>query len=202
MLTLIRPFYLLLYVDDMLIASGNKKVIKNLKEKLSGEFEMKDMGKASRILGMDITRDRMLSCDYSYCITHQIEKPHRWMSGKWKASQMERIPYASAVVSLMYAMVGSRPDLGFAVGYVCRFMSKPGREHLKAVQWVLRIFNSDYATDRDRSRSVTGYAFKFGGNTVSWKSCLQSVVALSTTEAEYMALNEAAKEAMWLKNMQ
>ena len=53
-----KAIYLLLYVDDMLIASGNKKVIKELKEKMSGEFEMKDMGKASRILGMDIIRDR------------------------------------------------------------------------------------------------------------------------------------------------
>ena len=51
---------------------------------------------------------------------------------------MERIPYASAVGNLMYAMVGSRPDLGFAVGYVCRFMSKPGRDHWSAVKWVLR----------------------------------------------------------------
>ena len=61
--------------------------------------------------------------------------------------------------------------------------------------------DSDYATDIDRRRSVTGYTFKFGGNTISWKSCLQSVVALSTTEAEYMAMNEAAKEAMWLKEI-
>ena len=61
--------------------------------------------------------------------------------------------------------------------------------------------DSDYATDMDRRRSVTGYAFKFGGTTISWKSCLQSVVALSTTEAEYMAMNEAAKEAMWLKEI-
>ena len=53
-----KAIYLLLYVDDMLIASENKKVIKELKEKMSGEFEMKDMGKASRILGMDILRDR------------------------------------------------------------------------------------------------------------------------------------------------
>ena len=123
----------------------------------------------------------------------------------------------------MYAMVGARPDLGFAVGYVCWFMSKPGREHWKAVQWILRYLkgavnsnltfkknstllvegysDSDYATDMDRRRSVTGYAFKFGGNTISWKSCLQSVVALSTTEAEYMAMNEAGKEAMWLKEI-
>ena len=54
---------------------------------------------------------------------------------------MERIPYASVVGGLMYAMVGSRPDLGFAVGYVCRFMSKRGRDHWSAVKWVLRYLH-------------------------------------------------------------
>lgn len=61
--------------------------------------------------------------------------------------------------------------------------------------------DSDYATDRDRRRSVTGYVFQVWGNTVSWKSSLQEVVALSTTEAEYMALTAAAKEAIWLRKL-
>lgn len=53
-----KAIYLLLYVDDMLIASGSKSAIKDLKERLSSEFEMKDVGRASRILGMDIARER------------------------------------------------------------------------------------------------------------------------------------------------
>ena len=57
--------------------------------------------------------------------------------------------------------------------------------------------DSDYATDMDRRRSITGYIFKVWGNTVSWRSNLQSVVALSTTEAEYMAMSTATKEAIW-----
>lgn len=241
-----KAIYLLLYVDDMLIASGNKQTIKELKDRLSGEFEMKDLGKASRILGMDIVRDRkkgtLVLSQGKYIekvlrtfgmrdvksVTTPTSAQYslRSLSDKeWKIEEqyMEYIPYASAVGSLMYAMVGSRPDLGFAVGFVSRFMSKPSREHWSAVKWVLKYLrgasdlnltfkkdskfiiegfsDSDYATDRDRRRSVTGYAFKIGGNTVSWKSCLQSVVALSTTEAEYMALHEAAKESIWLRGL-
>jgi len=60
---------------------------------------------------------------------------------------------------------------------------------------------SDYATDLERRRSVTRYMFKVGGNTILWKSSLQSVVALSTTKAVYMALIEAVKEAIWLKGL-
>src|SRR5690606_1419300 len=123
---------------------------------------------------------------------------------------MESVPYASAVGSLMYAMIGSRPDLAHAVGVVSRFMSKPGMDHWLAIKWILKYLrgesktsltfvkssvcsiegfsDSDYSADLDRRRSVTGYVFKVWGNTVSWRSNLQSVVALSTTEAEYMAL--------------
>lgn len=61
--------------------------------------------------------------------------------------------------------------------------------------------DADYATDRDRSRSVTGYLFQVGGNTISWRSGIQPIVALSTTESEYMSLNESAKEALWLKGV-
>ncbi|XP_024006146.1 uncharacterized protein LOC112082836 [Eutrema salsugineum] len=120
-------------------------------------------------------------------------------------------------------MIGSRPDLAYAVGVLSRFMSKPGQEHWADVKWVLIYLrgaskvnltfvkgssfsvegycDSDYATDLDRRRSVTGYVFKVWGNTVCWRSNLQSVVALSTTEAEYMALSSAVKEAIWLKGI-
>ena len=61
--------------------------------------------------------------------------------------------------------------------------------------------DSDYASDRDRSRSITGFVFTVGGNTVSWRSCLQKVVAWSTTEAEYISLSESSREAVWLKGI-
>src|SRR5690606_33077814 len=124
---------------------------------------------------------------------------------------------------LMYAMVGSRPDLAYAVGLVCRFMSKPGTEHWLAVKWIMRYVkgalkvhltftrnedfkirgycDSDYASDLDKSRSITGYVLTVGGNSVSWRSSLQKVVALSTTEAEYMALSDSIKEGLWLKGI-
>ena len=61
--------------------------------------------------------------------------------------------------------------------------------------------DSDHAGDLDKRRSMTCYAFSFGGGLISWKSVLQSTVALSTIEAEYMATTNAAKEAIWLKGL-
>lgn len=61
--------------------------------------------------------------------------------------------------------------------------------------------DSDFRGDLDRRRSTTGYVFKVGGKTMSWKSGLQQVVALSTTEAEYISLVETIKEGLWLRGI-
>lgn len=61
--------------------------------------------------------------------------------------------------------------------------------------------DSDFAADLDRRRSTTGYVFTVRENTVSWKSGLQPIVVLSTTEAEYIAQTEVVKEVVWIKGM-
>lgn len=234
--------YLLLYVDDMLIASKSKVEIDRLKSQLGKEFEMKDMGAAKKILGMEIRRERSnrkLFLSQKGYIERVIERfgmqnaksvvtplaPHFRLSGKQspttaeQKAHMDRVPYASAVGSLMYAMVCTRPDISQAVSVVSRFMANPGKTHWEAVKWVLRYLkgtadmclcfcgntcqvsgfvDSDYAGDLDRRRSTTGYVFNIHGAPVSWRSMLQATVALSTTEAEYMAMAEGVKEALWL----
>ncbi|KOM58517.1 hypothetical protein LR48_Vigan11g155100 [Vigna angularis] len=136
--------------------------------------------------------------------------------------EISRVPYASAVGSLMYAMICTRPDIAHAVGAVSRFMANPGEEHWNAVKRVLRYIkgtsdvalcfggskfivrgyvDSDYAGDLDKRKSTTGYVFKLAGGVVSWLSKLQTVVALSTTEAEYMAATQACKEAIWIQRL-
>ncbi|CAA7024844.1 unnamed protein product [Microthlaspi erraticum] len=122
----------------------------------------------------------------------------------------------------MYSMVGTRPDLAYPVGLISRFMSNPIKEHWQAVKWVLRYIkgtvytrlsfkkkgdfvvkgycDSDYAGDPDNRRSISGMVFTAGGNVVSWSSSLQQIVALSSTEADYIAnLSEAVTEGVWLK---
>ena len=68
-------------------------------------------------------------------------------------------------------------------------------------QHVVGYCDSDYAGDLDKRRSTTGYVFTLAKAPVSWKSTLQSTVALSKTEAEYMAITEAVKEAIWLQGL-
>jgi len=141
---------------------------------------------------------------------------------------MSRIPYASVVNSLMYAMVYTRPYIAHAVGVLSRFfMSKPGKEHWIAVKRVFRYLRgtSDYglcyqgrprldkmldihgfvdadcAGDLDQRRSTSGYVFNLFGGAISWMSKKQSMVAPSPTETEYMAATHASKEEVWLQRL-
>nr|GEU31245.1 hypothetical protein [Tanacetum cinerariifolium] len=112
------------------------------------------------------------------------------------------------------------PDIAHAVGVVSRYMAEPGRQYWEAVKRILRYIKGtsavalcfrdpdltvkgyvdfDYAGDLDRSKSTTGYVFTLYGRTVSWVSKLQSAVAMSTTEAKYVAAAQASKESVWLK---
>uniref|UniRef100_A0A2N9FHB7 CCHC-type domain-containing protein n=1 Tax=Fagus sylvatica TaxID=28930 RepID=A0A2N9FHB7_FAGSY len=188
--------FLLLYVDDMLIAAKSMCEVNRLKSLLHKEFEMKDLGAAKKILGMEIRRDRetrKLWLSQKNYIRKVLEKfsmldakpvstplaNHFRLSGSQcpkneeEIENMSKVPYASAVGCLMYAMVCTRPDLG----------------------------SCNYAGEVDDRRSTTGYVFTLSGGPICWKSTLQSIVAMSTTEAEYMAVAEAAKEALWLKGL-
>ncbi|PHT43136.1 hypothetical protein CQW23_17161 [Capsicum baccatum] len=111
---------------------------------------------------------------------------------------MSRVPYFIVVGSLMYAMVCSRPDLTFAVSTVSRYMTNPVWANRDGV---IEYVNSDFAGDLDKKRSLTGYVFTIGHCAISWKATLQTIVSLSTIEAEYMAITEACKEAIWLKGL-
>jgi hypothetical protein len=239
--------FLLLYVDDMLIAAKSMCEVNRLKSLLHKEFEMKDLGAAKKILGMEIHKDRgarKLWLSQKNYIRKVLEKfsmldakpvstplaNHFRLSGSQcpkneeEIENMSKVLYASAVGCLMYAMVCIRPDLAHAVSTVSRYMTNPGREHWNAVKWIFRYLkgtaehgilfsrqpgtnsvvgyvDADYAGEVDDRRSTTGYVFTLSGGPICWKSTLQSIVAMSTTEAEYMAVAEAAKEALWLKGL-
>ena len=231
----------------MLIACKSKGEIDRLKTQLSNEFEMKDLGEARRILGMEISRDRVKRTVHltqkqylkrilqRFNIDSKTKPVSTPMASYFKLSALQspktdeerdyikNVPYASVVGSLMYAMVCTQPDISQAVSLVSRYMHNPGKVHWHAVKWILRYIvgtvdiglkfeksedslvtgyvDSDYAGDLDKRRSTTGYVFTMAGGPVSWRSTLQSTIALSSTEAEYMAITETVKEAIWLQGL-
>ena len=132
--------------------------------------------------------------------------------------KMKGVSYASAIASIMYAMLCTRPDVCLAISLAGRYQSIPGVDHWTAVKNILKYLKStkdmylvyggdtelvvnDYVdasfdTDPDDSKSQTGYVFLLNGGAVSWCSSKQSVVAGSTCEAEYIAASEATNEGV------
>ncbi|KAH9751577.1 hypothetical protein KPL71_014347 [Citrus sinensis] len=203
--------YLLLYVDDMLIACKHIEEIEKLKTELRAEFEMKDLGSASKILRMQVKMDRAAKTlflsqagyvkrvlgKFDMVTSKAVSTPlgtHFKLSKQQEPSDdayiehMKKIPYSSVVGSIMY--LSSSSDSGI-------LFSRDNNVTSKVIGYV----DSDFAGDLDKRRSTTGFVFTMCGGAVSWKASLQSVVALSTTEVEYIALTEAFKEAKWIRGI-
>ena len=127
---------------------------------------------------------------------------------------MSRVPYSSAVGSLMYVLVCIRPYITHALGVVRTYMNNSGKENWEIVKWILMYLrgtstnalcfggldtvlqgfvDSDMEGDKDSRRSTTGYVFTIGGIKVSWISKLQNFVALSPTEVEYVVATKSSK---------
>ncbi|KAL0374429.1 UNVERIFIED_CONTAM: Retrovirus-related Pol polyprotein from transposon TNT 1-94 [Sesamum radiatum] len=181
------PIFLVLYVDDMLIASPDLSMIEKLQNDLRKTFEMKDLGNAKKILGMTIDRDRKTSSIFlnqkAYVIS-VLEKfsminaksssvplaPHFQLSKDQSPKSdsekklMEKVPYSNAIGSVMYLMVCTRPDIAYAVSCLSRYMSNAGPPHWEALKWLLRYLSGSANT-------------------------------------EYIATTEAFKEAMWLEGL-
>lgn len=131
--------------------------------------------------------------------------------------------YQSAIGSLLYLSGGTRPDITFSVSNLAKFSAKPSKHHWAAIKRVMRYLkgtinfgilyskqepkdfvaysDADWAGDHDDRKSTSGYLFQMSGGAVSWRSKKQSSVALSTAEAEYIALASTAQEAVWLKQL-
>lgn len=130
-----------------------------------------------------------------------------------------KFPYREVVGALLFLSSVSRPDISFAVNLVSRYVSNPGKAHVNAVKRIIRYLictktlsivyhtntelvgysDSDFAGDVDSRKSTTGYLFLMNGGPVTWASRKQNTIALSTTESEYMAACDAAKEILWIK---
>ena len=117
----------------------------------------------------------------------------------------------------MYAMLCTRPDICYAVSIMSRYQSNPGSEHWIVVKHILKYLNrtkhyflvfggedlivqgytnSDFQSDIDDRKSIYGFVSTLGKGAISWRSCKQDITADSTTEAEYIAASEAAKEVV------
>lgn len=137
--------------------------------------------------------------------------------------EMKNIPYKEAVGALLYLSTTTRPDISYAVGQVAKFSQNPGIQHWKAVKRIIRYIagtrtygilysqekgemvtgytDADYGGDLDDRTSTSGCVLLCSSGSISWFSRKQECTSLSTTESEFVAASEAAKEATWIRSL-
>jgi hypothetical protein len=135
-------------------------------------------------------------------------------------SCMRGILYMEAIGCVLWPVVILRPDAAFTIGVLSQFIQNPGLAHWEALKCVIvylgstkdfwltfggrtKIFtqgfcDADWASQKDR-HLISGYCYHIGQGAISWSSKKQQIVALLTTEAEYITQSHAAKEALWLR---
>jgi hypothetical protein len=141
-----------------------------------------------------------------------------------EAEEMKSVPYINAVGALNYLAIATRPDISQTVSKLARYNANPRPAHWKAVKHLFRYLqgtkdlkltyapsesnetfstyvDADHGGDVDNGRSTTGFVIKMGTGAISWSSKLQTIVALSTTEAEYVAAVSAGAEIIWLRKL-
>jgi transposase InsO family protein len=177
--------FLVLYVDDILLATNDKGLLHEVKQFLSKNFDMKDMGEASYVIGIKIHRDRfrgILGLSQETYINKILERfrmkdcspsiapivkgdrfnLNQCPKNDFEREQMKNIPYASVVGSLMYAQVCTRPDIAFVVGMLGRYQSNPGIDHWRAAKKVMRYLqgtkNYMLMYRRTNNLEVIGYS--------------------------------------------
>ena len=239
--TLVVP----IYVDDLLPV-GDKYLADCFEAGIAKHFDVTILGDASYFLGIRVQRERDpdsrgLSLDQAQFTKTILERrdhdPTRITSTP--LSSLEKLvpntepvesanrktvkQYQSDIGSLMYLMLGTRPDLAYAVGKLARFSANPSPEHLRALEHVFAYVNrtrhyclvylaqgeifphgyvdADFASDTSDRKSISGYAYMIAGGAFSWSSKKQPAVTTSTMEAEYYAAHCGSLNALWIRQL-
>ncbi|PKU80351.1 Retrovirus-related Pol polyprotein from transposon TNT 1-94 [Dendrobium catenatum] len=228
--------YILVYVDDILLTGNDPSVLHSLLEVLHSRFHMRNLGNVSNFLGIQVipissglhlsqtqyAENLLIKAGMKDCKPVQTPLPTKLPQLTDSADLFAQPElYRQLVGSLQYLTI-TRPDMSFAVNFLCQHMHKPHVFHFQLLKRVLRYLrgtlqlglpilssslelqaysDSDWASDTTTRRSVTGYCAYLGTNLVSWCVKKQTTVARSSTEAEYRALAAAASDVIWLRRL-
>ena len=233
--------HLALFVDDIIIAHNDNKIVDQIKSQLSASFKMKDMGELSFILGMKIfkesentlkiTQEKYIEeilDEFGMKDCKQVSTPQPLDSNietdeEILNDEMGTL-YRALIGKLMYAMTCTRPDIAKSVGVLSQALARPTKGHWQLAKRVLRYLrgtskasltikgpspnvtlnafvDADWAGDKNDRKSTSGCIVQINGCPVSWFSKKQASVALSTTEAEYIAASACLQEVIWLRTL-
>jgi hypothetical protein len=231
--------FILIWVDDIIIASNDQKGTQKIKQELMSKFRMKDLGKLKNFLGIEFEdKDNEIVMKQTKYLMKVLQ---RFGMEECKAkdtpcemklefteenNHSKQHNYREMIGSLIYLMTVTRPDLCYIVSKLSQYLDRPTAECFVYAKHVLRYLkgsidyglhfrksteglkitgysDSDWGSDKDR-RSISGICFTLNaqeGPLISWRSKKQTLIALSSCEAEYISLSLATQEAVFLKQL-
>jgi hypothetical protein len=235
-----KCFWVLVYVDDLIQIGDSDDDIKQFQNDIDRSLKLKHLGPAHFVLGIEFKRenDGAIILRQTAYIHSMIERfgvmnakefkvpatPNRYlaMNDGEKLDSKHITIYRSLVGSLLYASIGTRPDISSAVRAVAKHMNNPTHEHLEAALMILKYLkgtaelgiryspngsshingfaDSDWANDPESRKSVSGNVFLLAGGAISWQSSYQPIVSQSSCEAEYISLASTTQQALYWKN--
>jgi hypothetical protein len=224
------------YVDDIIFL-GTKSLAEEKKRLFMEKWECRDLGTPTEFLSMRIKRkDGRIYLDQVDYLDKVLERFGMTNARPARTPMVEgyyplpnegeidpelRLLFQSVIGSLMYLMLGTRPDIAYAVVKLAKFAANPSKEHLDKALYIMKYLvgtrdyalvydgtgrlgsgliaytDSDYAQDPTHRKSQTGNVILLASAPVSWRSHQQKTVATSSTEAEYMAMSDCGKQAVW-----
>ena len=227
------------YVDDALFCSADRALAEKLKNQFMAKWECRDLGDAKEFLRMRITRKGQIIAIDQVAYLEKVLERTGMTNAKPAATPLPagyypepnegevdpdlRQRYQVVIGSLLYIMLGTRPDIAFAVTKLAQFSANPSDEHLKKALHVCRYLagtkdyrlvydgrkgeginamtDSDWGSDPTTRRSQTGYFVSLASGAFSWTSRAQKTIAHSSTEAEYMALSDCSRQCVWVHQL-
>lgn len=230
--------YLIIHVDDLLIACNDNNLVNRVVKQLKSVFELKELGEANHYLGIDISRDQQgvfLISQSSYIdkivmeagLTEAKGSKYPVDPGYYKLTDDKLMSsnddYRKLIGMLLYLSINTRPDIAAGVSILSQKISKPTQTDMTEVKRLIRYIKStrnlklrlggmtsnsitvfsdaNWAEDRRDRKSNSGYLISLNGGVISWCCKKQSLVTLSSCEAEYVALCETAKQLTWIRNL-
>lgn len=228
-------------MDDIILVSDSISDLKSVKSSIASVLEITDLSSKDgtiTFLGVEITVTKnKLTISQKELIEKVLTKFNMDQCKESLIPMQPKLdlmksdvkscnaPYKQLIGSLMYIMLGSRPDLCFCVTYFSKFQNCYNNSHwqhlknvlkyLKATKDVVLTFvssnepkftvsafaDADYANDTNDRKSVSGFIVKLNNNVINWQSKKQSIVTLSSTEAEYVALTLCLTECLFIVNV-
>jgi len=229
----------IVYVDDAIFCGPSIALVKEMKEKFMKRWETRDLGELTEFLHMRITRVwRSINIDQTTYLQTVLQRcgvqnaktavtpllaGYVLIKSEEAADPERRRRFQTVIGSLLYLMLGTRPDIAFAVTKLVQFAANPLKDHLDKALYICRYLvgtqhyhltydgasgqglsactDSDWASDTTSRRSQSGYFVKLAGGLISKTLRVQKTIALSSTEAEYMALSDCSCQMVWMHTL-